>query len=371
MMNVRDIDDLEAILLRIAAGARVVGAAWVGILVMAAYLVTREAMDHPWLPISVAAAVAIWSIVSVGWASTNPSRLIARPSLVIDVALGAGALIAAASTGAGVLTYSGGFPLIAVAIASIRGRREAWSAAAAMTIVTLAVRPGGAGDAVGSIVLYAAGAAIFTWIVRVLRSSDQHRREADELRSRAEAARARAEERVEISRHLHDSVLQTLALIQRKAEAPAEVTVLARSQERQLREWLFGGSPVEGSFASALTSIAGEIEERHSIPVEVVMSGDGPITEESAAVVAAAGEAIANAAVHSGAGVVSVFGEVFDGGVRVFVRDRGRGFDPERLPADRLGVRESIIGRIEERRGQATVRSEPGWGTEWRLEVPR
>lgn len=371
MMNEQAIDDLEAILLRIAAGARVVGAAWVGILVLAAYLVTREAMDHPWLPISVAATVAIWSIVSVGWASASQSRLIARPTLVVDVVLGAGALIASAFTGTGVLTYSGGLPLIVVAIASIRGRREAWSAAAVMTAVTLVVRPGGAGEAVGSIVLYAAGAAIFTWIVRVLSSSDRHRREADELRSKAEAARARAEERVEISRHLHDSVLQTLALIQRKAEAPAEVTVLARSQERQLREWLFGGPPVEGSFASALTSIAGEIEERYSVPVEVVMSGDGPITEEAAAIVAAAGEAITNAAAHSGAGVVSVFGEASDGGFRVFVRDRGRGFDPKQLPDDRLGVRESIIGRISERGGQATVRSEPGWGTEWRLEVTR
>lgn len=364
-------NDLEPILLRIAAGARVVGAAWVGILVFSAYLVAREAMDRPWLPIIVAAVVGVWSMISVGWSSSNPARLLTASTLAVDVALGAGALVATAFTGAGVPTYSGGLPLIVVAVASIRGRNEAWGVATVMTVVTLAVRPGGAAEAVGSIVLYAASAAIFTWIVRTLRSSDLRRREADEKRSTAEAARARAEERVEISRHLHDSVLQTLALIQRRAESAGEVTVLARKQERELRDWLFGASPVDGSFAAALNAAAADIEQRHAVPMEVVTSGDGALTDDAVALVAAAGEAMSNAAVHSGADVVTVFGEVTDELFRVYVRDRGRGFDPERLPSDRLGVRESIMGRVTGHSGQATVRSESGWGTEWRLEVPR
>lgn len=364
-------DDLEPILLRIAAGARVVGAAWVGVLVFSAYLVARDAMDRPWLPIIVAAVVAGWSMISVGWSSSNPARLVTASTLVVDVMLGAGALVATAFTGAGVPTYSGGLPLIVVAVASIRGRREAWGAATIMTVVTLAVRPGGAPEAVSSIVLYAAGAAIFTWIVRTLRLSDRYRREADDSRRSAEAARARAEERVEISRHLHDSVLQTLALIQRRAESANDVTMLARKQERELRDWLFGASPVDGSFVAALSAVAADIEQRHSVPVEVVTSGDGELTDDAVAIVAAAGEAMSNAAAHSGAEVVTVFGEVTDSQFRVYVRDRGRGFDPERLPSDRLGVRESIMGRMTGHHGQATVRSESGWGTEWRLEVPR
>jgi signal transduction histidine kinase len=285
--------------------------------------------------------------------------------------LAAGALVATAATGAGVLTYSGGLPLIVVAIASIRGRREAWAAATLMTVVTLIVRPGGVGEAVGSIVLYAAGAGIFNWIVRVLRTSDGHRREADERRRAAEAARVRAEERVDISRHLHDSVLQTLALIQRRAEVPGEVTVIARKQERELREWLFGGEAMNGAFSKVLADVAAEVEERYSIPIDLVTSGDDAVNDTAAALIAAAGEAMSNAAAHSGAETVSVFAEVTSDGFRIWVRDRGRGFDPENLPADRLGVRESIVGRVSGRGGRATVRSEQGWGTEWRLEVPR
>ena len=370
-MTVPANDDLEPILLRIAAGARVVGAAWVGILVLSAYLVAYDSMDRPWLPITVAAVVGGWAVLSVGWSASRPDRLVSNSALVADTGLASAALIATALTGPGVPTYSGGLPLIVVAVASIRRGRWAWVAAAVMAAVTLIVRPGGVGEAVGSIVLYAAGAAIFTWIVRLLRTSDRRRRDAEELRRTAEAATARAEERVEISRHLHDSVLQTLALIQRRADSAPDVTVLARQQDRELREWLFGASPVEGSFSSALGAVASDVEVRHSVPVEVVMSGDVPVTDAVVALVAAAGEAITNAAAHSGADVVSVFGEVSDDRLRVYVRDRGRGFDPAQVPKDRLGVRESIIGRVEARDGRATVRSESGWGTEWRLEVPR
>ncbi|HSJ28960.1 MAG TPA: ATP-binding protein [Acidimicrobiia bacterium] len=364
-------DDLDRILLRIAAGARVVAAAWVGILVIASYLVTREEMIRPWLPIATATAVGIWSMISVGWTTSRPGRLVARGSIAVDVLLASGALFASATTGSGVLTYSGGLPLIAVAIAAIRGRREAWVAAALMTGVTLVASPSGTAEAVGSIVFYAAGAGIFTWVVRVLRTSEHRRRDADERRRAAEAITARTQERIEISRHLHDSVLQTLALIQRRSDAPPEITVLARTQERELRQWLFDATPPEGTFVAALTGIAAEVEARHSVPIEVVTSGDGELNEAVNAVIAAAGEAMTNAATHSGADLVTVFGEVTPSAFRVFVRDRGRGFDPARVSDDRHGVKQSIVGRLTGRGGSADVRSEPGWGTEWRLEVPR
>ncbi|MFP5333643.1 MAG: sensor histidine kinase [Acidimicrobiia bacterium] len=365
------VSELEEILVRIAAGARVVAAAWVGVLVVVAYLVTRSAMERPWLPILTAAMVAGWSIVSVGWARRQPVRVTSALSIGVDLALGSGTLMATAMTGAGTLTYAGGLPFIVVAIAAIRGRRWAWVAATAMTAVTLLVRPWGLGEAIGSLVLYTAGAATFNWVIGTLRTSDRLRRVAEERRRTAEAAAARAEERIEISRHLHDSVLQTLALIQRRSDSPSEVTVLARRQERELRDWLFGQTPEVSSFASALRAAAASVEERHAIPVEVVTTGDAEIDDDLSAVIAAAGEAMTNAALHSGADRVSVFGEVTDGGCVVFVRDRGTGFDLQVVPSDRMGVRQSIVGRMESHGGTARIRSEPAWGTEWRLEVTR
>lgn len=363
--------ELEGILVRIAAGARVVGAAWVGVLVVVAYLVSRESMERPWLPIIAATTAAAWSIVSVGWASTHPGSVTGTPALAVDIALGVGILVASAVTGPGTLTYAGGLPFIVVAVAAIRGRRSAWLAAAVMTAATLLLRPWGLGEAIGSIVLYAAGAATFDWVIGSLRSSDHLRQVAEERRRTAEATAARAQERVEISRHLHDSVLQTLALIQRRSEAPSEVTVLARRQERELRDWLFGSTPADTTFASALRSVASTIEEREAIPVEIVTTGDAALDENLGALVAAAGEAITNAASHSGAASISVFGEVRGDLCVVFVRDRGVGFDPDSIPPDRMGVRQSIIGRLTAHGGSAAVRSEPGWGTEWRLEMHR
>ncbi|MDX1448472.1 MAG: ATP-binding protein [Acidimicrobiia bacterium] len=363
--------DLEGIFVRIAAGARVVGAAWVGILVVVAYLVSRDAMDRPWLPIISAVVAGAWSMVSVGWAVNYPQRVTSIGAIATDVVVGAGVLVASAVTGSGTVTYAGGLPFIVVAVAAIRGLRPAWFAASAMTAVTLLIRPWGLGDAIGSIVLYAAGAATFTWVISTLRDSDRLRRVAEERRLTAEAAAARASERVEISRHLHDSVLQTLALIQRRADSPAEVTVLARRQERELRDWLFGENPVEGSFGSALRAAAAAVEERHAVPIDVVTTGDRDLDDALAALVAAAGEAMTNAALHSGADMVSVFAEVGAPGCVIFVRDRGSGFDLASVPDDRMGVRQSIVGRVEAHGGTAHLRSEPGWGTEWKLETTR
>ena len=185
------------------------------------------------------------------------------------------------------------------------------------------------------------------------------------------AERIRTQERADVAAHLHDSVLQTLALIQTSAQDPSRVVRLARAQERDLRGWLYGAAAegaegVEG-FAAALRAGAAAAEEAHGVPVEVVTVGDAPVTPGSEALVAAAREAMANAARHSGADRVDVYAEVADGTIEVFVRDRGRGFDLERIPGDRLGVRGSIIDRMSRHGGQARVRSEPGEGTEVHL----
>lgn len=187
----------------------------------------------------------------------------------------------------------------------------------------------------------------------------------------AREARLLSDARADMAAHLHDSVLQTLALIQRQAHDPREVVRLARRQERQLRTWLYGERSPEGTLRSALVDAAQEIEDDFLISVEVVTVGDTPLTEPLTTLVRAAREAMRNAAKHSGAALVDVFAEVDEERVEVFVRDRGRGFDPDAVPADRLGVRGSIMDRMERHGGSARIRSEPDRGTEVRLEMNR
>ena len=190
-------------------------------------------------------------------------------------------------------------------------------------------------------------------------------------------ARVRAEERAEVATRVHDSVLQTLALIQRRAQDPQQVISLARAQERELRSWLFGGrapGSLDGraiTLADGVRVIQEDVEANHGIVVDAISVGDCPLDDSLGALLAAAREATVNAAKWSGAGTVSLFAEVEPGTVSVFVRDRGRGFDPESVPADRKGLAESIRARIARRGGTATIRSAPGEGTEVALTMPR
>ncbi|MBO0691315.1 MAG: PspC domain-containing protein [Acidimicrobiaceae bacterium] len=191
-------------------------------------------------------------------------------------------------------------------------------------------------------------------------------------------ARIRAEERADMAARVHDSVLQTLALIQRNAEDPQRVAQLARVQERELRSWLFEGrNPGTPGAADPTTVAAGaqqiarEVEAAHGVAVEVVTVGDCELDDELRALLAAGREATVNAAKWSKAPVVSLFAEVEPASVSMFVRDRGVGFDPAAVAADRRGVAESIRGRMSRHGGTATIRSAPGQGTEVELRVPR
>jgi signal transduction histidine kinase/phage shock protein PspC (stress-responsive transcriptional regulator) len=182
------------------------------------------------------------------------------------------------------------------------------------------------------------------------------------------AARVRSQERADMAAHLHDSVLQTLALIQKHAGEQRTVATLARAQERDLRSWLYGDEPPpETSVASALKAAAAEVEDAHGVPVEVVVVGDAAASDRSRPLVLAAREAMVNAARHSGAARVDVYAECSDQSTEVFVRDRGRGFDEQAVPEDRLGVRNSIRDRMQRHGGTATIHSAPGEGTEVRL----
>lgn len=185
------------------------------------------------------------------------------------------------------------------------------------------------------------------------------------------AERVRTQERADVAAHLHDSVLQTLALIQKNAADPAAVARLARSQERDLRSWLYVGEATgEATVAGALRGVAAEIEDQHGISVDVVTVGDTEMSEHLRPLVAATRESLTNAAKHAGTPRVDVYAEIGATGLDVFVRDRGAGFDPDETPADRHGVRHSIIDRMQRHGGTADVRSAPGEGTEVRLHLP-
>jgi signal transduction histidine kinase len=190
-------------------------------------------------------------------------------------------------------------------------------------------------------------------------------------------ARIRAEERADMAARVHDSVLQTLALIQRRADEPQQVIQLARAQERELRSWLFGGRAPGSIDGQALTLAAGvrliqqEVEAQHRVAVEAVTVGDCELDDDLRTLLAAAREATVNAVKWSGAEVVSLFAEVEPAEVSLFVRDRGRGFDPAAVPDDRKGLAESVHARMTRRGGSATVRSVRGEGTEVSLTMPR
>jgi signal transduction histidine kinase len=185
--------------------------------------------------------------------------------------------------------------------------------------------------------------------------------------------RIRSQERADVGAHLHDSVLQTLALIQQSAEDPKQVAALARRQERELRGWLGGGDSREpgDTLAVALDAAAAEVEVAIGGSVEVVAVGDCPLDERGGAVVAATREAMLNAAKFAGEAPISVYAELSEERIHVFVRDRGAGFDPETVPPERRGVRESIIGRMQRAGGSAAVRALPGGGTEIEIAIDR
>ncbi|MGH3670197.1 MAG: PspC domain-containing protein [Pseudonocardiaceae bacterium] len=219
------------------------------------------------------------------------------------------------------------------------------------------------------------GVAVLTvpWWLRLMRALGEERR-----------ARIRTEERAEIAAHLHDSVLQTLALIQQQSDSAREVRRLARSQERELRTWLYGvkgygrsvpasrnGSTALPAFAATLHSAAGEVEDTYAVSMQVVVVGDCALEEPLPALVQASREAMVNAAKHAGVAEVSVYAEVEPAQVHVFVRDRGAGFDPAVVAPDRHGLADSIHGRMERHGGTVALRTAPGEGTEVQLAIAR
>ncbi len=300
------------------------------------------------------ACLAAGGLVACRWVGLWPGDALMGPA----VAVAAGAAVSGSRTQSMERLFTGrvsvarvivgvGLAMSGLVVLAARGgsiddlRRSAFTVALALLGVVVVLGP---------------------WFGRLARDLAEERRE-----------RVRGEERAEMATHLHDSVLQTLALIQRSADDPRRTVTLARRQERDLRSWLYGGRDEpepEASLHRAIDKMAQEIEEAYDLRIDVVVVGDRRVDEPAAAVLGAIREALVNAARHAGADDVAVYVEVEAHHLSAYVRDRGVGFDPGTVPASRRGISDSIRGRIERAGGTASVRSSPQQGTEIDLAIP-
>lgn len=371
---------IEATFARIAAGSRIVATVWMAIL--GVVTIARDAADRPGYVVGMIALGFLWAVGATVIA--YPERALSHQMLAVDLMIGVLSLLAA-EAGA-TASFYGGLPLIVVSIAALRGRVEGLTSAvvlvgvALVTIVTDVftlpeiIQALSFGEIISQTTLifaYLGVGVLVAWIGDVLRQSEARLVEANDAVAAARAAAAREAERADIGRHLHDSVLQTLALIQRDSNDPQKVTIQARRQERELRDWLFGAEPDSApGFEEGLRRAAADVEERFEVSVDVVVVGDSRPSPTVSGIIAAAGEAMTNAARHAGVSELDVYGEAAGGSVVVYVRDRGVGFDLGEVPKDRRGVRSSILERVTALGGEARVRSTLGTGTEWRMTIP-
>lgn len=272
---------------------------------------------------------------------------------VLLLGLGVGVVVWRSESGAGsgrstLLRITAGTMMLAVGIGFL----------AATRLSLAAVRDGllSAGLAIGGLALIGG-----PWVTVLLRERREERLQ-----------RVRADERAEMAAHLHDSVLQTLAMVQR-SDDPAAMSALARRQERELRRWLYGeqARSTHGTVRDAVEHMAASVEDRHGVMIEVVAVGDAPVDAAAEALVAAAGEAMTNAARWSGCERIDVYVEAGEGGVEAYVRDRGRGFDQEAVAEDCRGIKDSIHGRLARVGGTSQISTGHDVGTEVRLSVTR
>ena len=357
---------IESTLLSITIGYRIFATGWLAILAVVVLAGTQKA-DRPgvvWLTLGVA----------VGWTMTATIISRARPALVttwgfviFEILLSS--LSVVAGDLAGSIGFAGGFPLVGVFTAIYaRATLGGTMAGAALFVTTLgrlpAVRFNAASD-VSFLISYVFTAAAGIGIAAALRASDRRRTEAEKRVAAAETERAHAEAKTEVAVHLHDSVLQTLALIQRDTDTSEQSKRLARQQERELRSWLYQDQDRihPSGFRDSITTMAATIEDLTGVKIETVTVGDRTLDDPLQALLAAAREATMNAAKHAQVGELSIYAEVAEHGVSVFVKDRGIGFDTNMASAGR-GIPDSILARMERHGGQTSIRSEPGKGTE-------
>ncbi|MGI8575310.1 MAG: sensor histidine kinase [Egibacteraceae bacterium] len=365
-------DDLQLALRRVVLGYRVVAVIWLAVLAVAG-LVTGTVRGP--VAAAVLLTVTVWTLASFALAR-RPHPWSSWVWLALDTAIAVAVTLAPLAGG----PVPGGYPFSAVVFAVYaHGFAGALLAAVPLALAS-AARIGAVGDglslatALETGLFWIAAGLVLAWGVRVLLRTEEQRRAAESALADERMQRARSQERAETAAHLHDSVLQTLALIQRRAGGDAEASTLARRQEHELRQWLRDGAAsgdAGASFKQTLARMAADVEEAHGFKVQVITVGDTVVDERLEALVGATREALVNAAVHANVDEASVYGEVVPDAVRVFVRDRGRGFDPAAVSPDRRGLSQSIVGRLQRRGGSSDVRTVPGRGVEWELRMPR
>lgn len=360
--------DLETSLRRIVVGYRAVAAVWMTSLALIA--LNREEPGRPAVVVGAVALVIGWTAVTTVISFQRRAWLRSWWFLLAD--LGVTGATLQAPRFAEAANFYGGYPISSVVI-GVYGLGM-WGGVLAFAVLTgIAAWRAAIGDLTGdptsitgAVVVYPFIAAPLIWAVGVLRRSDRLRREAEAELEEERARRIQAQERANVAAHLHDSVLQTLALIQRRSGNPEEVVSLARAQERDLRSWLFPRARVADSLEAALVAACSEVEETYHVPVDVVVVGAAELDADREALVAATREAVVNAAKHSGSPNVSVYAEAVGSSVTVFIRDRGIGFEPSSVDDDRKGIAESIVGRMQRHGGTARISSGDG-GTEVEL----
>jgi signal transduction histidine kinase len=304
-------------------------------------------------------------LYAAAWLAMTDKAWLAIIALVAAAGLGLRGLGLSAHVAAALVLIAAGFGLIWWRSGSLRPGAPLPLAGLGLVVLGVALLLAGGGSSTSFLAPGAIGGALLLivgpWLWQLAVEHDSER-----------TARIRSEERAEVAARVHDSVLQTLALIQRHASEPRRVAALARRQERELRGWLYGdGAAVAETLGGALEVAASEIEELHGVRVELARGGDCPLDDGSRALVLAAREAMANAAKFSGAEEIAVYADADDQRATVFVRDRGAGFDRASVPPDRRGLSESIEGRMTRAGGIATIVSAPGEGTEVELVLPR
>jgi signal transduction histidine kinase len=365
---------VDATLKRIVVAYRVLSLGWLAALV-GSTLATDPGADRG--VVAATLAVATVMTIAVVVVSRDRARLVSWPMLAID---GAAAVFIGLSAGLAdsIDLFHGGWLLswILLVVYARPTLTMGLIAAATMSATQLLVpvlnphRDFRAVHIAGDIAPFFVTAFVFGWGMETIRKSELKRMQAEEALNEERMLRARADDRAEIGGHLHDSVLQTLALIQQRAIDPAEVAHLARGQERELRRFINEmSSPHEHSFKAALCDAVAEVEDFQRVRIGVVVVGDREVDPDAEAMIRAAREALVNAAKHSGSAEIAVFAEVAGDRTTVFVRDRGKGFDPETTGDGRLGLQDSIVGRMERHGGTAVVRSAPGEGTEIELAI--
>lgn len=362
---------IETTLLRIVVVFRIVGTCWLVALAVLTLFTEVDTTTQRAIVWSAIVISTLWTTVTVFLAYRRPAVLSSWAFLIVDLALATWVAMTPGLVGTEIF-FAGGYPISSpLLFATTRGIR-ATIAPALVVAVASAFGVFDTGPRAAEVLsINFLSPLIVAWGFGTIKQQDKRRQEAEEALAVERTKLARADERAEVAAHLHDSVLQTLALIQRRSPENRPVTRLARRQERELRAWLNGGATLAAgnTLSSAVIRAAEEVEDEYDVIVEVSTAGDRELDERCAGVVLAAREAMTNAARFAGVDRIYVLAESQPGSLRLIVRDQGTGFDPDEVSGDRRGIRESIFGRLERLGGVASLSSAVGDGTEVELRL--